>query len=129
MAIKPFYVLNYDQRAKENDLPRFRYFASRPEILTNNNGSGGGGHDAQTAVAVAASSAVREAVVKHPEATAKFVSAGLKHLAAGESGGNSNNNRPSGRTVESGAGVSVDTRLLLDLWSPDFSNLTFQSRF
>ena len=110
MAIKPVYVLNFDQRAKRDDLPCFRYFASRPEILSNNNNGGRGGHDAQTAVAVAASSAVREAVVKHPEATARFMSAGLKHLAAGEGGGNGNNNRPTsggGRTVGSGAGVSV----------------------
>jgi hypothetical protein len=91
--------------------PRFRYFASRPEILAkaNNNNSS---RDAQTAVAVAASSAAasaaREAVVKHPEATAKFMAAGFKHLAANSSNTHGNNNRTSvsGSTARSGVEVS-----------------------
>jgi len=80
------------------------YFASRPEILAKANNNN---HDAQTAMAVAASSAAasaaRDAVVKHPEATAKFMSAGLKHLAATNSNNNTHNSSDN-RTPVSGSG-------------------------
>ena len=86
---------------------RFRYFASRPEILTKGNNNDGG----QAAAALAASSsaaaanAVRNAVVKRPEQAAKYVTAGLKHFA-GSSGTNAhgNNNNDSRLGTPSGSG-------------------------
>jgi len=79
------------------------YFASRPEILTK--GSNNSSHG-QTAVAVAASSAaastVRNAMVKHPEAAAKYMTAGLKQFAASNSNHSNDNRTPGGGSSNKG---------------------------
>jgi len=90
---------------------RFRYFASRPEILTKGNNNDNNNNGGQAAAALAASSsaaaanAVRNAVVKRPEQAAKYVTAGLKHFA-GSSGTNAhgNNNNDSRLGTPSGSG-------------------------
>ena len=64
------------------------------------------------AASSAAASAVRNAVVKHPEAAAKYMTAGLKQFAASNSNHSNDNRTPvsgssnKGTATGSGPGVS-----------------------
>ncbi|KAF4616010.1 hypothetical protein D9613_011451 [Agrocybe pediades] len=79
-----------------------RYFASRPEIFANLAGAqqSDAGSAAPTTAQGAAVSMVGRAMANNPEATAKFMSAGLKQVAnarsAGGGGGPNQNAGPQG---------------------------------
>lgn len=107
-------------------LNRFRYFASRPEILTkgNDNNNNGGQAAATAAAATAAANAVRNAVVKRPEQAAKYMSAGLKHFAG--SGGNEKENRPGTTATVGGSGNNSNSNRVSEFLEPRGFSYIFQ---
>jgi len=95
-----------------DSLPSYRYFQSRPEIFAASSAN------SQDVSGVAAS-AVHRAMANNPEATAKIVSAGLRH-AAGQT-------KPPGGAGAGGANVSRPPHLTCKIIQSDPSKASSEN--